>query len=122
MFRQFGVHLVSPGNGVLYVSGHTNNMYDQRKKYELKNGKFSEIAQPYYYVGVKAKLKDRLSIFSDLSQKVEVARLGKGSNVEVLINKDDNYLIKTEHGLLGWAKIAYGNQETIIEGIYFRGD
>lgn len=122
VFEQFGLDLAIPGDGALYVSGHTNNMYDQRKKYVPNEGKFVEVSQSYYYVGIKSKLKDWLSIYSDLSHKMEVARLRKGSTIEVLINRDEDYLIKTEYGLLGWAKIADGEQESIIEGIYFKGD
>lgn len=122
VFEQAGLHLAIPGDGALYVSGHTNNMYDQREKYVLNEGKFAEVSQPYYYVGIKSKLKDWLSVYSDVSQKAEVARLRKGSNIEVLINKDEDYWIKTEYGLLGWVKIADGDQEAMIEGIYFKGD
>jgi hypothetical protein len=28
VFREFGLHLQIPGDGSLYLSGHTNNMYD----------------------------------------------------------------------------------------------
>lgn len=121
VFREFGLHLQIPGDGSLYLSGHTNNMYNQRKKYDLKKGKFTEVVQPYYYVGVKAKLKDSLPIFSDLKQNVLVAKLPKGSSIEVLLNNGEYYLIKSDYGLLGWTKIGT-SQVTEIEGIYFAGD
>jgi hypothetical protein len=98
------------------------DQYNQRKKYDLKNRKFTEVVQPYYYVGVKIKLKDWLPIFSDLNQNVLVAKLPKGSSIEVLINKGEYYLIKSDYGLLGWTKIGEGDRDTEIEGIYYAGD
>jgi hypothetical protein len=122
VFSEFGLHLQISGDGSLYLSGHTNNMYNQRKKYTLKEGKFIEVIQPYYYVGVKTKLKDWLPIFSDLNQNVLVAKLPKGSSIEVLINSGEYYLVKSDYGLLGWTKIEMGDRDTNIEGIYYAGD
>lgn len=59
----------------------------------------------------------------DIDQMHQRAVLPKGSTVTVLVNKGDNYLIKTPFGLLGWLKIKGGSQEdTPILGIYWRGD
>jgi hypothetical protein len=35
---------------------------------------------------------------------------------------EEYYLIKTPRDLLGWAKIYVGQQDTIIEGLYYFGD
>ncbi|HPY41308.1 MAG TPA: hypothetical protein PLM98_12380 [Thiolinea sp.] len=118
-----GLVLIIPGNGFIYVSGHTNSMFDARRKYKIENDKLVEIKQPFYYVGVDTNLKQDLEIFSDETLKTSLGSLAKDSPVSVLLYKDENYLLKSSLGLVGWAKIPESLYpgET-IEGIYFAGD
>ncbi len=118
-----GLELFIPSNGYVYISGHTDNMYDQRKKYKVHFDDLVEIKQPYYYVGIKSKLEDFLEIYSDLNYKTSIGKLPIGAPVTVLLNIDDDYLIKTSFGLVGWAKIPPTPfKGKIIEEIYFAGD
>lgn len=117
-----GTMLVIPGDGNLYISGHTNNMFDQRKKFKLKKGKIIEVPQPYYYVGLETKVKKRINIYSTLQQQEVVATLLEGAPVTVLLNRGKYYLLKTPFGIVGWIQIDEGSQETSIEGLYFAGD
>jgi hypothetical protein len=71
---------------------------------------------------LESKTTQEVRLYGDPSQIQLVATIAKGSHVLVLINKDENYLLKTEFGLLGWIRIRNGTYETPIEGIYFAGD
>ncbi len=119
-----GFELVIPGNGYVYVSGHTNTMFNTRRKYTLKKGSLREVAQPYYYVGLDTVTTQTISLYSDTGYKTKVAGLPAGYKVEVLINSGEDYLIKTPFGLTGWLKIPENVMlhETPVKGIFFAGD
>lgn len=118
-----GLELYIPGNGFLYVSGHTNNMFDMRRKYKIDGDALVEVKQPFYYVGINNKLKKDLEIFSDAELKQSVGLLTKGTDVSVLLYQDEKYLIKSTFGLVGWAKIPDSQMPgEVIDGIYYAGD
>jgi len=117
-----GLNLVVPGNGFLYVDGHTDNMFDCRRKYLILRDSVKEIPQPFYYVGLDSKTKQEIRLYVDPTGTQLVATMPKGSAVQVVLSKGDDYLIKTDFGLLGWITIESGSKETPIEGIYFAGD
>lgn len=122
-----GIKFYFPGNGHIYVSGHTNSMFDHKVKYVLdrKSGQFDEAKQPFYYVGVEGVLKKDMNLYSTTDLKEVVAVAPKGSSVGVLLNnKDDRlYLIRTAFGLVGWVEIPpVGQEGEIIDGIFFAGD
>lgn len=118
-----GEHLIIPGNGNVYISGHANTMFNKKRKFKFKDNKFTEIEQPYYYVGLNTLTLKPLKLYSDLSQSNVTAYLPKDSEIEVVINKDDFYLLKTSFGLTGWVKIPLVLvDETPIKGLYLAGD
>lgn len=118
-----GVDFTFPGNGNIYVNGHNDTMFDVRKKYEWRNGSFSETKQPFYYVGLDTTTREKLEIFSAKDNKDVVATLPKGTRLTVILNEEEYYLIKTTFGLLGWVRISECPQEqSPIVGIYFAGD
>lgn len=118
-----GLKLYIPGNGYIYISGHSNNMFDERRKYKIEGHNIVEVKQPYYYVGIESKLKTDINLYSDINLRKQIGKLTKGSPVSVLINKDDFYLIKSSFGLVGWTKIELSLfPGKIIESIYFAGD
>ena len=119
-----GEELIIPGNGVLYTSGSTDMMFNTRKKFHLHDGIIEEVQQPFYYVGLITQVNKSIILYEDLSYKKAIAQLPEGSSVEVLINKGNNYLIKTPFGLVGWSKINYGEQcgSESVEDICFHGD
>lgn len=120
-----GLEIVIPGNGNIYVSGHTNNMFNMRRKFTLKDDQLEEIKQPFYYVGLVTETTQSVNLYSDINSKKKiVVQLPPGYQVEVLINKGDNYLVKTYFGLTGWINIPFGlfPEQTPIKGIFFAGD
>ncbi|PWD98648.1 hypothetical protein [Marinilabilia rubra] len=125
-FYLSGKRLFIPGNGNVYVDGHTNNMFDTRRKLKLVNGSLNEIKQPFYYVGLKSKTLKPAKLYQSEKINKVIASLPEDYSVEVLINKPetDLYLVKTDFGMTGWLKLGenafYGNE--IIEGLYYAGD
>lgn len=125
VFASWGLQLYLTGNGMFYISGHTNNTFDMRMKFKLENDTIREVQQPYYYVGLKTKTKIPLTLYSDNTMKKVVAQLPKDYNIEVLLcdqSEEFKYLIKTEFGLLGWVKFDMVYNDDQIEGLYYSGD
>jgi hypothetical protein len=113
-------------SGTIYTAGHTNNMFNRRQKFQLTNDTIIEIRQPYYYVGLKSKTTDPLTLYEGKTGNNIIAQLPKGYEVEILLCDQDNerlFLIRTEFGLIGWLRLkddyAY---ETPIEGLFYKGD
>jgi len=119
-----GLHLYLPGNGALYASGHADTMFDEHRKYVLKGGKITETKQPFLAVGLEGKAMKDLTIYTTTAQKEAVAFIPKGATMTILVaDGQDNYLVKTAFGLVGWVKIPpYSQDATVIEGLYYAGD
>lgn len=126
--RRFGcTEIVIPGNGNVYISGHTNNMFNQRRKFTLTAVGFEEVVQPYMYVGISTQIRQPIILYATQKMEGEVAKLPKGSEVEVLLNDGIYYLVKTSYGLLGWYDASSHcplgcNSENPIPGIFNNGD
>lgn len=119
-----GIELSIPGDGFLYVSGHTNTTFNQRRKYQVTDHGMEEVVQPFYYVGLQSKTLKPVTLTSEMDGGAEVAALPAGASIEILLNKDDNrYLVRTEDGLVGWFTEELTTQDPVhFEGLYFRGD
>ena len=122
-----GTEIFIPGNGNIYISGHTNNMFNMKLKYKLVDSSFIEVKQPYYYVGVKSKIKENITLYASQKMKNEVAKLPKDSVVTVLLNDGKDYLLKSPFGLTGWYRIKHEypvglHHKSELEGIYNNGD
>lgn len=124
-FTISALEIVIPGNGSIYSSGHTNNMYNTRRKFKVENNNFTEVLQSDYYVGLKTKTLKPIVIYESEQLRNVVANLPENYSVEVLLNKrnTDLYLIKTDYGLTGWIKLEnqmYGN--CAIDKLFYAGD
>ena len=118
----FGLNLTVPGDGYLYVSGHTNTTFNQRRKFAIHEDTLIEIPQPLYYVGLETHVKDILVIYTDLTCVTPLAELPQGTTITVIANTDNFYLIKTPNDLLGWVQLDVGQDDTLIEGLFYFGD
>lgn len=128
MFTLSGTQIFIPGNGNIYVNGHTNNMFDKRKKFRFTGDKAVEIVQPYYSVSMKTKTLKNIQLYSDYECTQKLAVIGANSNIEIVAAEytDDiskKYLIRSPYGLMGWWKLdrEYPASEE-IDGLYFAGD
>ncbi|MFC1557713.1 hypothetical protein ACFL40_00010 [candidate division KSB1 bacterium] len=118
----FAIEIIVPGDGFLYISGHTNTMYNKRRKFRIKDGKFIEVQQPYYHVGLETINTEHITLYSDTLYTEKVSDIPAKSKITVLINKGDYYLIKSPIGLTGWIKIPRWSWKSPIKFLFFRGD
>jgi hypothetical protein len=51
----------------VFVEGFSNNLFDKKRKFVFENGKFDEVKQPLYFVGIKGKLKRNIKIYETKS-------------------------------------------------------
>lgn len=123
-----GLNLYITGNSNLYVSGHINSNFDLKRKLKFKENNIQEVKQPQYYVGLKTVTLKPLTLYQSKELKNAVATLPKNYKIEVLLAEtsyehEDYYLIITEFGLVGWAKIKAGQYQAIdVKGIFWNGD
>jgi len=124
-----GTEIIIPGNGNIYTSGHTNSMFNERRKFVLTPEGIKEVPQPFLYVGIKTEIRKPITIYSTRALKDAVATLPKGSTIEVLASEKEKrlYLVRTDFGLLGWYdasshKPAGYHKDNPIPGLYFKGD
>ena len=123
-----GLKMYVTGNGNLYVSGHVNSNFNHKRKFSFEEDKITEVKQPYYHVGLKTKTLNPLTIYRSKHMYDEVATLPENYKIEVVLAESNHqyeglYLIKTDFGLTGWAKIKAGQYQSIdVEGIFWNGD
>lgn len=118
-----GKKLYILGNGTLFTSGHTNNMFDMRRKYQVGKDSITEVLQPFYYVGVKSKTLRPAVLYRSQEMKEIIAHLPKNYAVEILLNQGEFYLVKTTFGLTGWLRLSGDQRENrVFSEIFFAGD
>ena len=113
----------------VYVEGSSNNMFNHRRKYTFDGKRYTEVKQPYYYVGLKTtvqrvdpKKATSITLYQDKSKKKSVAVLPEGSEIEILLSDDPKwYLVRSSFGLVGWVEINEYAYKTPI-GLHFNGD
>ena len=119
------------GLGTIYTSGHVNNMYDRRRKYQIKKDTILEIVQPYNYVGLKGRILKAITLYKEKVGNTIIAQLPKDYEIEILLtdastedfDMDKYFLVKTEFGLVGWLRLEDGdNYGTILKELYYAGD
>lgn len=119
------------GSGTIYTSGHTNNMFDRRRKFQIQNDSIMEIIQPFNYVGLKGKTLKPITLYKDKTGNDIVAQLPKEYEIEILLAEgttpdfaiDTLFLVKTDFGLIGWLRISEDDiYSTILKDFYYAGD
>lgn len=115
-------------SGHLYSSGGEGT-FDTRKKYTLTNGEIKYVQQPFYYVGLKSKTLNPITIYGSKKLENEVAKLPVNYDIEVILSEnvfnetEALYLVKTSFGLLGWARLKAGQYKAIdVKGLIYKGD
>jgi hypothetical protein len=127
--RIYALELYLHANGSIYSSGHTNNMFDKRRKFELKSDTILEVIQPFYYIGLKTVTLEPLTLYASQTSKEVVAVIPKDYEIEVVLAEfkrgefvsEKYFLIKTKFGLIGWINIE-GSNNPKVKGVFFAGD
>jgi len=128
LFRIDGLNLYIPGDGFIYVDGHTDNNFNQRRKFKVADGILTEVKQPFYYIGLKTKSLKPLVIYSSTDMKDVVDNIPANTEIEVIYHTfydpmSQYFLLRTKFGLTGWYKMPEISQKAeYIEGIFFNGD
>lgn len=124
-----GTRMYVPGDGYVYLEGHTNNSFNHRKKFRYRDGKFEEAKQAAYYVGLQTYITAPMKLYKDTTYTEAVASLAENQPVEVVIadfkeisGDGHDYLIRTPFGLTGWVRLYYTYPRTNVVGIYMAGD
>jgi len=117
-------------NKTAYIEGNANSYFDKKRKFKFKNNIFTEIIQPFYYIGMKGKLNFPIKLYETESFKNKVVVLPKDYEIEIILGKTggkyndlEKILIKSEFGLIGWfnfKEVAFG--KPIIDELYYHGD
>lgn len=125
------LNLLINEQGTIYSSGHTNSMFNIRRKFQMQPDTIIEISQPYHYVGLKGRTLKPISLYQDKTSELIVAQLPKNYEIEILLADTQEYgqelrydfLVKTKFGLVGWLRLTgediFG---TVLKGLYFAGD
>ncbi len=115
--------------GVVYTSGHTNNMFNKRRKFQLTQDTLTEVKQAFYYVGLKSKTTAPITLYKSKTGNEVVANVPQDYQIEVLLCEYSNeylerfFLVRTEFGLVGWLRLKDNSEyNTGIEGLTFAGD
>ena len=117
--------------GTIYTSGHTNSMFDKRRKFQILNDTILEVQQPFRYVGIKGQTLKPITLYQSKSGNEIVAQLPAKYEIEILLSEstgndfdtERNYLVKTEFGLIGWLRITDDDVLVpILKEFYYAGD
>jgi hypothetical protein len=118
--------------GTIYTAGHTNNVYNRKRKFQLHADTAIEVKQPYNYVGFKGKTTKDIILYSDTLKSEIVAKIPKNYQIEILLTLsstndfeiDRKFLVKTEFGLVGWyiEEEVYLSYPLFVEGLFYNGD
>ena len=128
ILKTSGIRLFIRNTETVYTSGHTNNWHNQKRKFTLIGGKFIEVKQPYYYVGLKTSPLKTITIYETRKLEKKVATLPKGYEVEIILEDTNNnstndyFLIKTKFGLTGWFRTEYQESNKIFKKLIYKGD
>lgn len=129
VFEAYALNFVFPGDGSIYVSGHTNTLFDTRRKFVYQEGEFVEVPQPFFYVGLESQTRAPLTLYAAPDLAEPVAELAAETPVTVLLNQGDDFLLKTPFGLVGWVRITVfeqcgsgDGQPSPLAGLCYAGD
>jgi hypothetical protein len=117
-----GLLFVVPGDGCVYSSGHTNNMFAANALHCLKDGKLQPVSQPFSYAGFRSKALRTLTLYADKQKSGIVTTIAQGAFVEVVLQDGDNFLLRDRFGLTGWTALEQSQQAVDIDGFFYNGD
>lgn len=117
-----GLELTIPGNGKLYSCGHINNLHNEAKQWKITSQGIEEQQQPFRYVGLKTFALSNFMIYEDTLLQSSISSIHKNDSIELLIQQNNFYLIKTQHNIVGWWKLDNSFISKQIDKLYFLGD
>jgi hypothetical protein len=109
-----GEHMYVTAEGEFHIENRINQCFLHKRKYEFQGEEFSELVQPFYLINRNTRVSSDLSMYEQKGNQGRViAKVPKGGTVRVLLRENsferDNYLVATEHGLVGWVVSTCGS-------------
>lgn len=140
-----GEKLYISSSGFFYLVKRSNEYFKKNLKYQISDGKFKEIEQPFYLVDQECETSTSLYMYdSKCNGGNLVATLPKGTVVHILLMEKadkgcsgsvvpdndigdpvNNYLVSTPFGLVGWVASSGGyltRPGKPLESLRFFGD
>lgn len=119
-----GLRLTVPGDGYVYVDGHTNNFYSQRRKLRISRAEIAEIPQPFYYVGLETTAAVAFALRTSPDSDTLVSEVVSGAKVFLLACRPDDWcLVGDSVGIVGWLKLRYTQEfNGQLKGVWYAGD
>lgn len=118
-------------NGTIFTSGHVNNLFNRKRKFEINQDTIIEFKQPFYYVGLKGKTLKGITLYSGKSGDEVIADVPEECEIEILLGEpnvkdfeiDYFFLVRTNDGLVGWLRLkAEDISGSILTELYYNGD
>lgn len=112
-----GETLYISSSGHFYSVARSNEDFEVKRKYVVRNGELEEVRQPFYSVNMDCTASEDIILFQlECDGGEEVARIPKDGTVRVLARSTKNgcqregrqYLVLTSFGLLGWVTSTAG--------------
>jgi hypothetical protein len=137
IFESPGTDFVFTTSGEIYASGATDYTYDHRRLFRFDGKDFAEVAQAFRYVGIEGTTTAPLTLTSERAAAKKVnaktlVTLPPRTPVTILLNsargdneygQNQDYLVRTREGLVGWAHIPTKDDgTTIVDGLRYNGD
>jgi hypothetical protein len=124
LLNVFGLTMIIPGDGYVYVHGHTNNFFSQFRKFAVTPEHAEEVQQPFYFAGIETKTTTTVKLLAEPGPSVVVSEVGADSPVIILAcRKDDWCLVQDALGLVGWYKLEYSpERDAQFRGVFYAGD
>jgi hypothetical protein len=126
-----GLEFYLTNNSTFYVNGHTNNLFNKKRKFQIKSDTIAEVVQPFYYVGLQSVTLKDIVLYKDKTSTEVVASLPKGYKIEVLLTDygkpdfelEEHFLVRSDYGLVGWVRLNKEESwDKTIKGLFFAGD
>lgn len=126
-FSVYAPNLTIAANGWIYASGHNNTVSDQRRAFRVENNRFTEVAQPLYYVGKPSVSKREQQLYADEALQTRSFTLAKDEPVTIIAmrsikNEPERILVANQHGITGWVLADMSQDENQFSGVFFAGD
>lgn len=120
----WGLTIAIPGDGHLYVYGHTNSFFSRTRKFAVSERTIEEVPQPFYHAGIDTKAIVDVRLLFAPESDIVVSEIAAGGEAAIIACRDDDWcLVSDSVGVTGWVRLeSAGPEPTLFEGVFYAGD